>query len=47
MIEFLASDYLLRILANLLMVEVLIGLGVIFFVVLVMTLTGIWRLFHE
>ena len=47
MIEFLTSDYLLRILANLLMAEFLIGLGISFFVLLAIILASLWRVFKQ
>ena len=43
MIEFLTSDCLLRILAKLLMAEILIGLGISFFVVVAIILASLWR----
>lgn len=47
MFEFLTSDYSLRILANLLMAEVLIGLGISFFVVVAIILASLWRVFKQ
>lgn len=47
MIEFLASDYLLKILSNILMGEALICLGIVFLIVVIMVLKGLWRLFNE
>lgn len=47
MTKFLATDYLLKILANLLMAEVLIGLGIAFFAVVLLVLYSFWRGFHD
>lgn len=47
MIEFFTSDYLLKILANLLMAQMLICLGIAFFVLFLIGIKGLWRLFND
>ena len=47
MIEFLVSDYLLKILANMVMAQMIIGLGIVFFVLFLIGIKGLWRLFND
>ena len=47
MIEFLASDCLLKILANIVMAQLLIGLDIAFFVLFLIGIKGFWRLFND
>lgn len=45
MIEFLTSDYLLKILANIVMAQMIICLGIAFLVLFLIGIKGLWRLF--
>ena len=47
MIQFLVSDCLLKILANIVMAQLLIGLDIAFLVLFLIGLKGLWRLFND